>query len=116
MAGKIQNGTQSKVKVRWPLTILTDRSSIQGEARKITETGILIESGEPLRMDKFYRISVAPPNCERIKLIGKVIWSNLYGIGPENLVYGMGFCFVILSNSGRQYINNMVGLPECERT
>jgi len=103
-----EKGAQNKLKVKWPVTVITGQNMIEGVTRNITEEGMLILSKEPLRLNEMYRITVRLPNYLDRVLTCKVIWSNLYGIDPRNQVYGMGYCFVQASTKDRLFLSNMV--------
>jgi len=103
-----EKSNQKKIKVRWPISVITGRNIIEGVTRNITDAGILILSKEPLRMNELYRITVRLPNYLDRMLTCKVIWSNLYGINPVNEIYGMGYCFLQASNRDRMFLTDVV--------
>ena len=99
LADKIEKRRNPRIRVKWPITILTNGSKIEGEIRNISKAGILILPKEPLCLYELYRVHIRPPNCQSRELTCKVIWSDLYGIDSEDedIVYGIGFCFVKIS-------------------
>jgi len=101
--------THTRIKVRWPITIVTDDSAIEGETRDITAVGMFINCKEPLELNEMYRISVIPPNQPSIELTCKVLWSNLYSTGGEN-TYGTGFCFVKVSDEDIHFLNDVLSV------
>jgi hypothetical protein len=92
----------SKVNVRWPIILTGCNGKVFGETRKVTESGLLIRSLEPLRINKPYRIVIQPPKGRSYSLKGRVVWSDLYGIDTENSVYGMNYCYVRMSDTARK--------------
>ena len=100
--------TPKKIKARWPVTVTVGDSLIEGVTRNITDAGMMILSKEPLRLDERYHITVRLPNYLDRVLTCKVIWSNLYGIDRENIIYGMGFCFVQACDKDRDLLNDLV--------
>ena len=107
MANNIDRRKHTRIHVRWPITVSIDDGSIEGETRDITVVGMLINCMEPLRLNENYRISIRPPNHQNIELTCKVIWSNLYSTDGEN-TYGMGFCFVKVSNEDSHFLSEVV--------
>ena len=95
----MENRNHPRIKVTWPVTIITDDRKIGGETRNISESGILISTSEPLRLNEIYQIALHPPGHEWVELGCTVIWSDLYGIDPDDKVYGIGFCFVRVSEA-----------------
>ena len=99
---------QKKIKVKWPVTVNAGANLIEGVTRNITDAGMLILSKEPLRMDKQYQITVRLPNYLNRILTCRVIWSNLYGIDPQNDIYAMGYCFLKASGKDRVFLTNVM--------
>ena len=97
MAHKIERRKSPRRKIKWPVTVLTENGTIEGETKDFGVDGISILCVEPLRMDQVFRMGVMPPDHQMIEFTGKVIWSDLYGIGDDNSAYGMGVCFVEIS-------------------
>ena len=105
---KMEKPVQKKIKVQWPVTVMSDNTLIEGVTRNITDAGMLILSKEPLRMNEQYRITVRLPNYLNRMLTCRVIWSNLYGIDPQNEVYGMGYCFLQASSRDRIFLTDVM--------
>ena len=49
MANNIERHKDTKTKVRWPTTVLTDDGTIEGKTRYITVEGVFMRCREPLR-------------------------------------------------------------------
>lgn len=109
MANTIERREHTRIKVRWPITIGTDDSTIEGETRDITAVGMFINCKKPLELNETYRISVIPPNQQSIELTCKVLWSNLYSTDGEN-TYGMGFCFVRVSDEDSHLLSDLLSV------
>jgi len=108
LANNIERRKDTKIKVRWPTTVLTDDGTIEGKTRNITVEGVFMRCKEPLRLNEIYRISIRPPNHQNIELTGKVIWSNFDGIDGPKTAFGMGFCFVQVSDEDRHLLYDLV--------
>ncbi len=104
----MEKSAQKTIKVQWPVTVMSDNALIEGVTRNITDAGMLILSKEPLRMNEQYRITVRLPNYLNRMLTCRLIWSNLYGIDPQNDVYGMGYCFLKASNEDRIFLTDVM--------
>ena len=109
MANTIERRAHTRIKVRWPITVVTDDSAIEGETRDITTIGMFINCKEPLALNETYRISVIPPNQQSIELTCKVLWSNLYSTDGEN-TYCMGFCFVRVSDEDIHFLSDVLSV------
>jgi len=109
LANTIERREHTRIKVRWPITVVADDSTIEGETRDITAVGMFINCKKPLELNETYRISVIPPNQQSIELTCKVLWSNLYSTDGEN-TYGMGFCFVRVSDEDSHLLSDILSV------
>lgn len=107
MAHETERRKNLRRKVKWPVTVLTENGTIEGETRDFGVDGMSISCVEPLLMDKVLRMGVMPPDHQMIEFTGKVIWSDLYGIGDDDSAYGMGVCFVEISNEDLRVLQRL---------
>ena len=108
MTDQSERRKQIRVKVRWPVAVLADHGTIKGKTTNITTEGVLVSCEEPLRINDTYRMSILPPDHDALGITGKIVWSDLYGIGEDDTAYGMGICLVELSDEDRQFLNDIV--------
>ena len=99
----------TRIKVRWPIHIVTDSGEVLGEIRDITLVGMFINCKEPLQLNESYHISIIPPNHQSIGLTCKVMWSNFYSTDGENK-YGAGFCFVKVLDEDINSLNDILSI------
>ena len=108
MATKTERRRQPRIEVRWPVAVLADHGTIEGETRNISVGGIAIFCDEPLRLNESYRISISPPAHPAVGVTGKVVWSDLYGIEDGETTVGMGVCFVEISEGDTDFLREVV--------
>jgi hypothetical protein len=89
-----------RIEVRWPVTMITEKGSVEGEARNITVEGVFIHCEQRLSVNETYRMLIKPAG-EEIAVMGKLIWSNLDSAADRDTLPGMGFCFVKVSEGDR---------------
>ena len=94
--------------ISWPVSIIADSGPVDGITLNITPGGLSIACDEPLRLDENYTLSIMPPNQQIIKVVAKVVWSDLYGIDEQNSTVCMGVCFVEISNADRDFFKTAV--------
>ncbi len=87
-----------RIEVEWPVIISKGDDFIEGETKNIAFDGISIFCEEPLPLDEIISISIEPPDQQSMVISGRVIWSDVYGIDDQNASYGIGLCFVKISN------------------
>lgn len=98
--------------VTWPVTIVADYGTIEGEIKNITVDGILIHSEDPLRLNEIYRMSIMPPNHVAIGVTGKVVWSDAYCMDEDNSVFGIGVCLIEISPQDRESLSGLLKEPK----
>jgi len=97
-----------RINVTWPISIVLGEEIIDGETINITIDGVLISCGEPLKLNEVFRISIIPPNHKGIEVNGKVIWSDHYAIDEQDVTFGMGICFVKISDVDHHFLKDLV--------
>ena len=108
MATTLETHKSSRIKARWPITIITSDSIIAGESRNITANGIFAHCKEQLHENETYRVIIGLPKKRYVAVKGKVIWPNLNGIDPNGTFSDMGFSFVELPEEDRFLLNHAV--------
>jgi hypothetical protein len=98
----------TRVEVRWPITLLSDRGRISGETRNISLTGIFMRSEKPLKENEFLRLALEPPKENSIWVSGKVVWSDTRGEDGVLWDHSMGFCFVEISEADRTLLEDLL--------
>jgi hypothetical protein len=104
----IERRKYHRITVTWPIAIVSDEGIIEGETINITAEGVLISCEEPLQLNEVLQISIKPPNHQGIEVKGKVIWSDHYAIDEQDTAFGMGICFVKISEVDRHFLKDLV--------
>ena len=107
MDNNIERRKQPRCEVKWPVAILTDQGTIEGEARNIGPGGIFIYCEEPLQLNEIFRMSIFPANHKAIEVTGKPVWSDLYGIDDRGKHVCMGVCFMETSDEDHRFLNDI---------
>ena len=108
MAITIERRKHTRGDIRWPITVLAEHGNINGETRNISVDGLSIRCDEPLMINEVFRIAILPPDRQAIGVSGKVIWSDLYAIDPNDTAVGLGLCFVRISDEDRKIFEDAV--------
>ena len=107
----IDKRQHKRVSIKWPIEIHSEDKLIEGETINVSESGILISTKEPLRLNEDYIISLFPPDADVLELHCTVVWSDLYGIDQSDTVYGVGICFVKVSENELHKLKSIVPDP-----
>ncbi len=70
--------------------------------------GLSIRCDEPLMINEVFRIAILPPDRQAIGVSGKVVWSDLYAIDPNDTAVGLGICFVKITDEDRKIFEDAV--------
>jgi hypothetical protein len=104
----VEKRKHRRIKARWPITVVTDNGTIKGQIGNISVDGLFMRSEEPLRLNKTFHMQINPPNHQGIDFTGRVIWSDLYALVDQNIVYGTGICFVRISDGDRHLFDEIL--------
>jgi hypothetical protein len=96
-----------RIEVQWPVTMITEKGSVEGEARNITVEGVFIHCMERLSLNEAYRLVIKPAG-EKIEVMGKLLWSNLDSAADRDTLPGMGFGFVKVSDGDRELLREAI--------
>ncbi len=107
MSGFVEKRKLPRIEVRWPVTLITEKGSVEGEARNITVEGVFIHCMERLSVDETYRLLIKPAG-DVIEVMGKLLWSNLDSALDRETLPGMGFCFVKVSEGDRELLREAI--------
>lgn len=108
MVDGIEKRRHPRIPVRWPITIITDQGTIEGESRNITIAGIFVHCREELHKDEIYQMIIKIPKKESILVKGKVVWTNFEGMDLNSSYIGMGFSFIKISDEDRQLLGDVI--------
>jgi len=96
-----------RIEFQWPVTMITEKGSVEGEARNITVEGVFIHCMERLSLNEAYRLVIKPAG-EKIEVMGKLLWSNLDSAADRDTLSGMGFGFVKVSDGDRELLREAI--------
>jgi len=102
--GLVEKRKSPRTEVHWPVTIMTDRGAIEGEARNISAEGVFIlfdDSTGSLSPPKTYRLLMKPDE-EEIEVTGSLVWSS------RDVHLGKGFCFVGFNERDRRRLRKAI--------
>ena len=109
MADKTERRQKARIDVRWPINVLVDENVIDGETKNISLDGISITCKKALRINNTYQIFILPPDHQVIKISGKVMWSDMYGIDDEdNAAVALGACFLEISDEDSDFLKEVI--------
>lgn len=97
-----------RVRVKWPVSVVTDNATILAETRNITVNGIFISSKDLVRLNETFPFHISPPNRQPIEVTGTVVRSDHQALDERSISYGMGICFVKVSDEDRHFLEDLI--------
>jgi hypothetical protein len=104
----LENREGLKVKVKKPVIILTSKNMVEGESRKITETGIFLTCKENLPKNETYTMAIRLSQKESVIVKGELMWSNLDSLRFGSPLSDVGFSFIKVLEEDRHLFNHKV--------
>ena len=92
-----------RVKVKWPVTVNTERGSMEGVTLDLGTDGAFVSCAKPLRLNEVFDMVITAPD-QNIEVKAEVIWSNIYGPNDDITPRGMGVRFLKISGKDRRAI------------
>ena len=86
---------QQRVNVRWPVSVLTEIDTIQGETRDINTKGAFIRCQRSLPPNKRFLLNIKGPSGPT-QVKAEVVWSNAHASDPDRVGLGVGVRFIWL--------------------
>jgi hypothetical protein len=99
---------RAKVKTKKPVIILTNESMIEGESRRMTETGIFLACKESLPKNETYTMAIRVSQKESVIVKGELVWSNLDSLRLGSPLSDVGMCFIKILEEDRHLFNHRV--------
>ena len=81
---------------------------IEGESRKITETGIFLACKENLPKNETYTMAIKLSKKESVIVKGELMWSNLDSLRLGSPLSDVGMCFIKILEEDRHLFNHKV--------
>jgi hypothetical protein len=100
----------SRIYVTWPITVITNQGTIEGESVNITPSGVFVRSKQVLKENETYQLIIKLPNKKQVLLKGKLVWSNLNGEERSEPFAGMGFSFVKVDEEDQRLLKAVISM------
>jgi hypothetical protein len=109
----VEKRREPRVEVNWPISVFMDNNTIEGTTKDISLNGICIQCKSPFPLEENIPISMFPPRCKPIKLVGKAVWSDSYALNMDNnnAPVCIGLSFVELPARDRYILKEVIDTP-----
>ncbi len=104
----MENGKQTKITVRWPITIISDEGTLEAESRDITLRGIFVNSPKELRGSKIFQMIIHGPQEKSVLVRGKVAWANSNEKRQSRSLSGGSFFFLKVAKDDLEVLKGLI--------
>jgi hypothetical protein len=95
--------------VRWPATLLTSQTQIEGQIENVSPGGAFICFTEARPLEWDLRLVIQPSNHPTINAVAKVIWSTVFTTDGGSPSFGVGVQFTRISEGDSQFLSGNLG-------
>jgi Tfp pilus assembly protein PilZ len=89
----------SRAEVKWPVTLITPESQIEGEILNFTAKGLFVSCAEVPPSEGILRLVIKVPGRPTMNVAGQVIWSTIIDTTESGARLGVGIQFTEISKS-----------------
>jgi Tfp pilus assembly protein PilZ len=100
--------TPTRVRLKCPVVIITDRGVVVAETRDISNEGAFISCDLPLSPKEKLRLFIMAPDQRPFEVPAEVAWSTPDRSTPNSMSSGMGVRFTETSAPQHQVLRNLV--------
>jgi hypothetical protein len=108
LGGEEERRKHPRKEVNWPISIVAEHGTIEGEIRNVTIEGLLVFCDEPLRLNERYRMSIVPGESGAIGVSGQVVRAEAYCMAEDDTAFGIGICIVEISDQDRETLREIL--------
>ncbi len=108
MVRAVESLGEPRVEIKWPVTMLTPQSQIEGEMENISPTGGFISSREVPPLGANFFIIIRPPDRQTMSVVGKVICSKTFKSREGDSTHRVDVQFTNITVGDYQYLSNLV--------
>jgi len=108
MAPEKEERQYRRVKIKWPVVMMTPNGLIDGKAKNISLGGAFIRSDKPLNPKERFKLYIIVPNRKTFKVYFEVVWLRVDCSGGDILPCGMGIRFTRVPRTDRQYLTEVI--------
>lgn len=108
MTRGVERRLQPRVEIRWPVTVLTTQTTIEGEIHNVSPSGAFISCKVVPPLEGSFFIIIKPPERQTISVAGKAVWSTTLETDESNSSLGVGVQFTNITPGDRRFLNQLV--------
>lgn len=112
MTVSLERRQDSRSDLKWPVTLMSPETEIEGEIENLSPAGALISCEEPPPLEGSVRLVIKAPNRQAMNVAGRVIWSTILSPDEGAPRFGVGIQFTQISESDSQFLRDVIEKKE----
>lgn len=100
-----------RAQVRWPVTMVTSKTTVEGEIENISSKGAFISCKDLPPLEDGFVMVIRARDHKTMNLNGKIVWSTVVESGEGGSQFGIGVRFTRMSADDSQYLHSMSTKP-----
>jgi hypothetical protein len=105
-----------RIRVNWPVVMLTTKGVIVAETKNISPDGAFIRCKPPLPPKERIRLFIVTPAYRPLEISAEVAWDNRFGSEHDPTPAGMGVRFTNASEDGRRLLRDAIARQYTKKT
>lgn len=99
-----------RVKVRWPVTMLTPQSQVEGKIENVSSKGAFVSCKDMPPLEEGFLLVIRAPEYKAMNLNGRVVWSTVLSSSETGPQFGIGVQFTRMTADDRKALHKMIAL------
>ena len=99
-----------RMKVRWPVTMLTPQSQVEGKIENMSSKGAFVSCKDMPPLEEGFLLIIRAPEYKSMNLNGRVVWSTLLSSSEDGSQFGIGVQFTRMTAEDRKALHKMIAM------
>ena len=97
----------TRAQVRWPVTMLTSKATVEGEIENISSKGAFVSCKDLPPLEDGFVMVIKAPDHKTMNLNGKIVWSTVVESGEGDTQFGVGVQFTRMTSDDSQFLHSV---------
>lgn len=99
-----------RLKVRWPVTMLTPQAQVEGKIENVSSKGVFVSCKDMPPLEEGFLLIIRAPDYKSMNLNGRVVWSTILSSREDGSQFGIGVQFTRMTAEDRKALHKMIAL------
>jgi hypothetical protein len=104
----VERRLQPRIEIRWPVTVLTAKTTIEAEIHNVSPSGAFIWCKDISLLEGSFFIIIKPPERQSISVAGRAVWSTILNSSESGTSLGVGVQFTNVTLGDRRFLTQLV--------